>query len=410
MNYLIKAPDLLRATIQLPASKSISNRVLILNALSNKPHKVQNLSDCDDTNVMLHALQSGSSLIDIKAAGTAMRFLTAYLSGTAGEWSITGTERMKNRPIKVLVDALNSLGANIEYIEKKGFPPLQIKGKIMQGGEISLDGSISSQYISALLMAAPLMVNGLKLHLTGEIISRPYLRLTLELMKQFGVFVYEEDQTIIIKPQQYTSIPFMVESDWSAASYWYEMVALSANAEVELSGLFRNSLQGDSTISLLFQQLGVDTTFTQSGVLLKKEGRVQCERLTYDFVDIPDMAQTFVVTCTSLGIPFHFSGLQSLKIKETDRLAALRTELRKFGYVLTEYDQSVLEWNGERCEPEKEPVVATYEDHRMAMAFAPMAICHKEGVEMADIEVVSKSYPSFWDDLKKAGFQCDQID
>ncbi|MDR2918671.1 MAG: 3-phosphoshikimate 1-carboxyvinyltransferase [Tannerella sp.] len=410
MNYLIKAPDQLSATIQLPASKSISNRVLILNALSNKPQEVQNLSDCDDTNVMLNALQSGSSLIDIKAAGTAMRFLTAYLSGTAGEWVITGTERMKNRPIKILVDALNSLGAEIEYVDKEGYPPLRIKGKMMQGGEISLDGSISSQYISALLMAAPLMVNGLKLHLTGEIISKPYLRLTLELMKQFGLFVYEEDQTIIVKPQQYTSIPFTVESDWSAASYWYEMVALSANAEVELSGLFRNSLQGDSTISSLFKQLGVETIFTSSGVLLKKEGKAQCERLAYDFVDIPDMAQTFVVTCVNLGIPFRFSGLQSLKIKETDRLAALRTELCKFGYVLTEYDQSVLEWNGERCEPEKEPVVATYEDHRMAMAFAPMAICHKEGIRMADIEVVSKSYPSFWGDLQKAGFQCDQID
>ena len=359
MNYLIKASDRFRATIQLPASKSISNRVLILNALCNNPQKVQNLSDCDDTNVMLHALQSGVSLIDVKAAGTAMRFLTAYLSGKAGDWTITGTERMKNRPIKVLVDALNSLGAEIEYLDKEGFPPLRIKGKIMQGGEISLDGSISSQYISALLMAAPLMINGLKLHLTGKIISKPYLRLTLELMKQFGVFVYEEDQTIIIKPQQYTSIPFRVESDWSAASYWYEMVALSSNAEVELSGLFRNSLQGDSTISSLFEQLGVETAFTPSGVLLKKEGKVQCERLTYDFVDIPDMAQTFVVTCTCLGIPFRFTGLQSLKIKETDRLAALRTELCKFGYVLTEYDQSVLEWNGERCEPEKEPVVAT---------------------------------------------------
>lgn len=410
MNYLIKAPDQLKATIQLPASKSISNRVLILNALSNKPQEVQNLSDCDDTNVMLGALQSGSSFIDIKAAGTAMRFLTAYLSGTAGEWTITGTERMKNRPIKILVDALNSLGAEIEYVDKDGFPPLRIKGRTMQGGEISLDGSISSQYISALLMAAPLMVNGLKLHLTGEIISKPYLRLTLELMKQFGLFVYEEDQTIIIKPQQYTSIPFSVESDWSAASYWYEMVALSVNAEVELSGLFRNSLQGDSTISSLFWQLGVETIFTSSGVLLNKEGKAHCERLTYDFVDIPDMAQTFVVTCVNLGIPFRFSGLQSLKIKETDRLAALRTELRKFGYVLTEYDQSVLEWNGERCEPEKEPVVATYEDHRMAMAFAPMAICYKEGIRMVDIEVVSKSYPSFWGDLQKAGFQCDQID
>lgn len=410
MNYLIKAPDRLRTTIQLPASKSISNRVLILNALSRQPQKINNISDCDDTNVMLQALHLDSPVIDIKAAGTAMRFLTAYLAGTSGTWTITGTERMKNRPIKILVDALLALGAQIEYVEKEGYPPLRITGKTLEGGEISLDGSISSQYISALLMIAPLMKNGLKLNLTGDIISKPYLFLTIELIRQFGVEVFQEGQTITIPPQQYTSIPFTVESDWSAASYWYETAALSPVAEIELSGLFSNSLQGDSTISSLFEQLGVETTFTSSGVLLKKQKRVQCDRLDYDFVNIPDMAQTLVVTCVNLNIPFRFNGLQSLKIKETDRLIALQTELRKFGYVLSIRNDSVLEWDGERCEPEKDPVVATYEDHRMAMAFAPMAICHLEGIRIANIEVVSKSYPDFWNDLQKAGFECEQID
>lgn len=410
MNYLIKAPTQLRTAVQLPASKSISNRVLILNALSNCSQNVQNLSGCDDTEVMLRALRVSSHQIDIKAAGTAMRFLTAYLSGTAGEWLITGTERMKNRPIKLLVDALSSLGAQIGYVDKEGFPPLRIKGKTLRGGEISLDGSVSSQYISALLMIAPRMDNGLKLHLAGDVISKPYLRLTIELMRQFGVSVCEEAHTITVPPQQYTPIPFVVESDWSAASYWYEIVALSAYAEVELSGLFRNSLQGDSAISSLFERLGVTTVFTPSGVSLRKTAHALPERFIHNFVDIPDMAQTLVVSCVSLGIPFCFSGLQSLKIKETDRLAALRTELRKFGFLLTERDHSVLEWNGERCEPEREPVVATYEDHRMAMAFAPMALRLEKGLKMADVEVVSKSYPSFWDDLQKAGFQCRRID
>lgn len=410
MNYLIKAPTQLRTTVQLPASKSISNRVLILNALSNCSQNVQNLSGCDDTEVMLRALRVSSHQIDIKAAGTAMRFLTAYLSGTAGEWLITGTERMKNRPIKLLVDALSSLGAQIGYVDKEGFPPLRIRGKTLRGGEISLDGSVSSQYISALLMIAPRMDNGLKLHLAGDVISKPYLRLTIELMRQFGVSVCEEAHTITVPPQPYTPIPFVVESDWSAASYWYEIVALSAYAEVELSGLFRNSLQGDSAISSLFERLGVTTVFTPSGVSLRKTAHALPERFIHNFVDIPDMAQTLVVSCVSLGIPFCFSGLQSLKIKETDRLAALRIELRKFGFLLTERDHSVLEWNGERCEPEREPVVATYEDHRMAMAFAPMALRLEKGLKMADVEVVSKSYPSFWDDLQKAGFQCCRID
>ncbi|MDR0347997.1 MAG: 3-phosphoshikimate 1-carboxyvinyltransferase [Tannerella sp.] len=410
MNYLIKASYLKSTSVHLPASKSISNRILLLNALSGHPQEIKNVSDCDDTKVMLKALHLDSPVIDIKAAGTAMRFLTAYLSGTPGTWTVTGTERMKNRPVKILAEALRALGAQIAYVEKEGYPPLRITGKVLDGGEISLDGSVSSQYISALLMIAPLMKHGLKLHLTGETVSKPYLRLTIELMKQSGVTVSESGQSITVPPQTYSTLPFTVESDWSAASYWYELAALSGNPSFELLGLFSNSLQGDAVISSLFEQLGIETTRTPSGILIKKRKQIQCSRLDYDFTDIPDMAQTLAVTCTGLHIPFRFSGLQSLKIKETDRLLALQTELRKFGYVLTVHHDSALEWNGERCEPEKNPVIATYEDHRMAMAFAPMAIRFTEGIKMADIDVVSKSYPNFWDDLNRAGFQYDQTD
>lgn len=403
MSYILKSPTLLKASVHLPASKSICNRALILNALSYSPYDIQNLSDCDDTQVLVQALNSNERDFDIKAAGTAMRFLTAFLSKVVGEWTITGTERMKNRPIKILVDALNALGARVEYMEKEGYPPLRIFGSAMKGGEISLAGGVSSQYISALLMVAPLMENGLTLQLEGSIISKPYINLTLQLMEQFGVKADWNGQTIRVLPQEYTPIRFTVESDWSAASYWYSMMALSRTAEIELLGLFTNSLQGDAAGAKLFAQLGVSTTFTDRGVTLKQTGNVT-KKLNYNFVNEPDLAQTFVVTCVLLHIPFRFTGLQSLKIKETDRIEALKTELRKLGYLLTDSRDSILEWNGERCAPDPHPVIATYEDHRMAMAFAPAALVYPEGIAIEDPEVVSKSYPRYWEDLKMAGF------
>ena len=404
MNYVIHAPAASwKTSIQLPASKSICNRALILNALSYSPYEIQNLSDCDDTDVMVKALNSNDSHFDVKAAGTAMRFLTAFLSKVVGEWTITGTERMKNRPIRILVDALNAVGAKIEYLEKEGFPPLRIMGSALQGGEISLDGGVSSQYISALLMIAPLMEKGLTLHLQGKVISKPYIHLTLQLMKQYGVESEWVGSTIKVAPQSYRPLPYTVESDWSAASYWYEMMALSQQAEIELKGLFKESLQGDAAGAKLFAQLGVATDYKAGGVVLRKNGNV-CQKLIYDFVNEPDLAQTFVTTCAFMDIPFRFTGLQSLKIKETDRIEALKCELRKLGYVLTDTNGSILEWNGERCEPEAHPVITTYEDHRMAMAFAPASLVLKEGIEIAHPEVVSKSYPHFWENLESAGF------
>lgn len=407
MKYNVTAPHSLQCVVQLPASKSISNRALILHALSYSAYEIENLSACDDTQVMVSALDSDSSHFDIKAAGTAMRFLTAFLSKIVGEWTITGTERMKQRPIKILVDALNSIGARIEYMEKEGYPPLRIFGSALQGGEITLNGGVSSQYISALLMVAPLMENGLKLHLEGDVISKPYINLTLQLMAQFGVTAKWDQQTITVTPQTYQPIPFKVESDWSAASYWYQCMLFAPNSEIELLGLFRNSLQGDAHGAELFAQLGIGTTFTPRGVVLKRNGN-SCKKLTYNFVNEPDLAQTFVVACLFTNTPFRFTGLQSLRIKETDRIAALQKEVRKLGYVLMDSNNSILEWNGERCEAMLDPVIDTYDDHRMAMAFAPIALVRDGGIAIADPSVVSKSYPNYWADLLQAGFIIDQ--
>ena len=402
MHYQITAPTKLTGTIKLPASKSISNRVLILNALSYSDYEVANVAECDDTQVMLDVLDSDSNYFDIKAAGTAMRFLTAFLSKIMGEWTITGTERMKNRPIRILVDAINQLGGKIEYLEKEGYPPLKIYGSALQGGELELDGSVSSQYISALLMIAPTMINGLTVRLKGDVISRSYIRMTLQLLEEYGIQSTWIGDTIRILPQEFTSKPFTVESDWSAASYWYEMVALSENAEVELLGLNKKSTQGDAMVAELFSQLGVETTFSSKGVILTKTNQVT-EKLINNFADQPDLAQTFVVTCCLMGIPFYFNGLQTLKIKETDRIFALKNEMRKLGFVIADSKDSIMEWNGERCDAEKSPIIATYEDHRMAMAFAP-ATFKMTNVAIAEPHVVSKSYPLYWENLIAVGF------
>ena len=345
MRYLLSAPSHIKATIQLPASKSISNRALIIHALSKGNDALSNLSDCDDTRVMVKALTEGGEVIDILAAGTAMRFLTAYLSSTPGTHIITGTERMQQRPIQILVNALRELGASIEYTRNEGFPPLRIEGAPLAGNEITLKGNVSSQYISALLMIGPILKNGLQLRLTGEVVSRPYINLTLQLMKDFGASArWTSDQSISVEPQPYRCVPFTVESDWSAASYWYQMAVLSSEADIELTGLFRHSYQGDSRGAEVFARLGIETVYTEEGIRLRKNGSC-VKRLDEDFVDIPDLAQTFVVTCALLDVPFRFTGLQSLKIKETDRIEALKAEMKKLGYVLHDEDDSILYWN-----------------------------------------------------------------
>lgn len=386
--------------INLPASKSISNRVLILNALSYSPYDVENLSDCDDTRVMIEAFDSNSTHFDVGAAGTSMRFLTAFLSKTVGEWTITGSERMKNRPIRILVDALNSLGGKIEYIEKEGFPPLKIYGSGMIGGEIELDGNVSSQYISALMMIAPYMINGLKINLKGKVISKPYIQMTLKMMEDFGVKVEFSENVIEIKPQTYVPVRYRVESDWSAASYWYEVLTFAEGGEIKLNGLNKNSLQGDSYVAEIYKNFGIDTEYFDNYIIIRKNSKLRTqnpELLTVDFTNVPDLAQTVVVTSCMTDRKFHFKGLQSLKIKETNRVAALINELRKMGFVLYEPAEGELAWNGEKCHSDKKPSVATYEDHRMAMSFAPAAIF--KAIEIQNPEVVSKSYPGFWEDI-----------
>ena len=389
--------------ILLPSSKSISNRALIINALGKGTYQPENLSECDDTQVMVRALQAGpDETIDIMAAGTAMRFLTAYLSVTPGKRIITGTQRMQQRPIQVLVNALRELGADINYTANEGYPPLEITGSSLNKESISLPGNISSQYISALLMIAPTLTHGLTIQLTGDIISRPYIQLTLQLMKDFGADAcWTKENELRVEPQLYKSIPYYIESDWSAASYWYQIAALAPEATITLPKLMANSYQGDSKVAELFGWLGVETSYQEDGVTLTKS-TPKVERMEYDFINQPDLAQTFVVTCALMGIPFRFTGLQSLKIKETDRIEALVKEMRKLGFVIKDSENSILSWEGERCTRE-EGAIDTYEDHRMAMAFAPASLKISD-LFINNPQVVSKSYPRYWENLQTAGF------
>lgn len=404
MTYDITAPvgQTMNARIQLPASKSISNRALIMHALSRSTHPISNIAKCDDTDVMVKALSSSENAIDIGAAGTSMRFLTAYLSNTPGNWTITGSERTKQRPISILVEALRKLGAEIDYMEKEGFPPLRIKGQPLQGGEIHLDGSVSSQYISALLMVAPTMANGLLLTLDGKIISRPYIRMTLKMLEEFGIQSEWNDNVIRIAPQNYAPIAYEVESDWSAASYWYQICALSEiGSEIQLPGLRADSQQGDSAVAKLFEHFGVTTEYRKEGVTIRHTEPTK-GKLVLDLVNQPDLAQTFVVTCCLLNVAFEITGLETLKIKETDRIVALKNECAKLGYHLQATDASLC-WQGSEKATKQEEAILTYKDHRMAMAFAPAAT-RFPSIMIDDPLVVSKSYPGYWDDLRTAGF------
>lgn len=436
MKYHVHKPRELTSKVILPASKSISNRALILNALSGAAMGyISNLSDCDDTRVMLETLflldaelrdgRAGELLptVNVKAAGTAMRFLTAYLAATpiVGTRLITGSERMQHRPIGVLVEALRSLGAQIEYVGEEGFPPLCVTGQDLRGGEVTLQGDVSSQYISALLMVAPLLREGLKLHLKGNIISRPYINMTITMMREHGAQVrWQGPRTIVVAPDHpYTPKPYTIESDWTAASYWYEMELLSQNRNetVTLEGLFDKSMQGDSVVAELFRQLSVQTYHMPSGmlgptVMLTRRGK-PATAVEWDFTKMPDLAQTLVVTCAMKGIAFRFTGLQSLRIKETDRISALQTELRKLGVQVEVEGDSIMSWAGpERqaegdvpyLQPAEGCAINTYEDHRMAMAFAPAALV-LGSICINNPEVVSKSYPNFWEHLKAAGFE-----
>jgi len=408
MNALLtKADQTINGEISLPASKSISNRMLIINALSYSPYPIQNLSDCDDSVFMNQVLQSNTNRFDIGHAGTAMRFLTAYLSKIVGEWHLTGSERMQQRPISILVDALRKMGAQIEYTGVEGFPPLKITGTALKGGVIELDGSISSQYISALLMIAPTVQGGVTLRLMNKITSRSYIEMTLSLMKKFGIKYHWNGNEIRMEEQNYRPVPFAVEADWSGASYWYAMAALAENCDLYLKGLYLNSLQGDVVQASWYEKyFGIRSRQEGDYVRLTKSKSELVKQLNLNFIENPDIAQTFVVLSIGKKRPFHFRGLKTLKIKETDRIAALKNECAKLGVELTEPAEGELDWDGRinsALIPEK-LTVATYDDHRMAMAFAPVAMFNGS-VEIEDAMVVTKSYPSFYDDLQRVGFK-----
>lgn len=390
MDYRIFAPDKIVMEVELPASKSISNRMLILNALCGG--ELHNVARCDDTDAMRRALATDTTAsgavatVNIGAAGTAMRFLTAYYATLEGSTVILdGTERMRHRPIALLVDALRRCGADIEYAGEEGFPPLRITGRKLSASHIEIAGNVSSQYISALLMVAPLM--GCRtVTLTGEIISLPYITMTLTLMRLMGVDCVMNGNNISIPADaHYVPCDFTVENDWSAASYWLEMQSLLPESRITLKGLHSESAQGDSAVAGIFSQMGVTAP------------------IILDLKETPDLAQTIVVTACLLGRHFHITGLRTLRIKETDRIDALCTQLRRLGYIITAGDDFSLSWNGERCAPEPEPHISTFDDHRMAMSFAPAAVLFP-GIVIDDVEVVSKSYPDFWRHLEAAGF------
>ena len=392
-----------QSSIQITGSKSESNRLLLLQALYPEI-KLENISNSDDSNLMQSALSSVADVVDIHHAGTAMRFLTAFFAVKSGrEVILTGSSRMKERPIKILVEALQDLGAEIVYVENQGFPPIQIKGKKLTKSKVSLQAYVSSQYISALLLIASKLENGLELTLEGEITSVPYIKMTLSLLDEIGVSSSFTDNVIAIKPnaQSLSSKTLVVESDWSSASYYYSLVALSdIDTEIMLSSYKEDSLQGDSVLASIYESFGVKTTFSNNSISLKKVHQ-NISTFSYNLVNAPDIAQTIAVTCFALGIPCDLTGLHTLKIKETDRLLALKAEIEKLGGQVEITDHSL---HLSESDTIKESVsIATYHDHRMAMAFAPLAL--KVPIIIQDALVVSKSYPTYWDDLKSIGFE-----
>ena len=394
----------LNCTIALTGSKSESNRALIMQALSNNIVQVNNISEAADTVTLNHILNGeASGSIDVGPAGTAMRFLTAYYPLQTGAITLTGSARMKERPIGILVDALRTLGADIEYAEKDGFPPLNIKGPFQQKtDQVSIKGDISSQYISALLLIAPKLEQGLKLVIDGELTSKPYVEMTLAMMKQAGIKHSWKNNVISIENQAFNKSEISIEPDWSAASYWYAIAALSEEADLFLPGLNGYSLQGDSKIAEIMANFGITSQFKDGGVHLKKEPK-KLERKIFDFKECPDLAQTVIVCCAALGHNASFTGLETLKIKETDRVKALQTELAKIGVNLIEKNFTYkLDCSG--LDLNRKISIHTYDDHRMAMAFAPLALVMPELI-IEDHLVVEKSYPDFWRHLEKAGFE-----
>ena len=417
MQYNVSKSDrIIQGTIELDGSKSISNRALIIKALSGASFELSRLANADDTKTLERLISQEEDVYDAGPAGTTYRFMTAYLALKEGTQVLTGSERMKERPIGVLVDALNTLGADIEYVEKEGYPPLKINSpkEIGKVNKLAIPASVSSQYISALLMVAPLLSEGLTLELTGKIVSRPYIQMTLNLMQEFGVTHTWDGNLIDIRPQEYVGKDFKVEADWSAASYYYALAAFSEGTlDLQLNGLFEKSVQGDSVLSEMCKQFGIVSTFNAEGVKLTAPEGVQVPELfEWDFLECPDIAQTLAAVCSGLGCNGLFTGLETLKIKETDRVAAMKAELGKLGAYFGALPAKFAPKTGQEYymaeglakQPDAMPIFATYHDHRMAMALAPLAML----VGTVGIDsplVVGKSYPAFWSDFEKLGFK-----
>ncbi|NQX85027.1 MAG: 3-phosphoshikimate 1-carboxyvinyltransferase [Flavobacteriaceae bacterium] len=391
-------------TLSITGSKSESNRLLLLQALWDNI-SIDNLSNSDDSVLMQNALRNQTDVINIHHAGTAMRFLTAYFSLKVNSCvTLTGSQRMQERPIGVLVDALITLGADIKYLKEEGYPPIQIKGKLLETDEVSLSANVSSQYISALLLIGAKFNNGLMLHLLGDITSVPYIEMTLALLNQIGVETQFENQTITVEPliELPKPLTLVVESDWSSASYFYSIVALSEiGTVIKLNSYKKNSLQGDAVLAEIYQAFGVETSYESNTISIEKiADSPNGTSIDLDLSNAPDIAQTIAVTCLGLKLRCKLRGLHTLKIKETDRLLALKTEIEKFGTSVSITDKTL---EIETINPLYSGVkVATYNDHRMAMAFAPLAL--KKSFTIMDAEVVSKSFPDFWKDLKRIGF------
>jgi len=406
MNLKLKQSDIKQqSSIQITGSKSESNRLLLLQALYPEI-KIENVSNSDDSQLMTKALASTEEEIDIHHAGTAMRFLTAYFATQKDrETILTGSKRMKERPIKILVDALNQLGANISYQEKEGYPPLLIHGKVLNKNKVTLKANVSSQYISAILLIASKLENGIVLTLNGKITSVPYINMTLDLLKRIGVASTFIDNTITVSPKREAikNTLLTVESDWSSASYYFSIVALSKiGTTIELSTYTKNSLQGDSALTELYKSFGVKTTYKEQSIVIEKINTISQETsIDFDLANAPDIAQTITVTAFALGLKSNLTGLHTLKIKETDRLEALKTEIEKLGGQIKITNESLHLSASKKIK--KHIVIATYNDHRMAMAFAPLAL--KVPVEIEDYMVVSKSYPTFWKDLNSLGIE-----
>jgi len=399
--------NLLQQAIEITGSKSESNRSLLLKALYSNV-TISNLSNSDDAEVMQKGLQISNGIVDIHHAGTAMRFLTGYFASQEGkEVTLIGSQRMTERPIKVLVDALLNLGADIAYEKNEGYPPIHIKGKRLRKNQVSLPADISSQYISSLLLIAPSLENGLELELVGKITSVPYIKMTLALLNEIGVKNSFEGNTINVAPKaSVETTNLVVESDWSSASYFYSIVALSEiGTEITLSAYKEDSLQGDSVLAEIYIDFGVETVFEENKITLKKSYSCESSSLNYDLANAPDIAQTISVTCFGLGIGCHLTGLHTLKIKETDRLEALNTELSKLGATISVSDRTLTLKPIQIIKPEV--AIDTYSDHRMAMAFAPLAM--KMPIIINDAEVVSKSYPDYWTDLKQLQFSVKEL-